>query len=696
MTITKSTTLFSAVTFIVLCIIGSLSYSLYTNIELNIIKNKQKEIALELANELMDSSQKLTNNIRLYAVTNNVIYKDAYNKIVAERAGSIPRSNEKRIDPGRTIALSDLMRENNFTDEEFALVKRSNDLSNTLIGIETQAMNAIDKNITKKLSDEEIAKNKEYAFSLVFGSTYETEVKKIMSPIFEFFKTIQNRTETEVNLSREKVYSDILLLTILLIVLAINFVIFFLYIRRGICVPLSNASHFALKVVQGDHTSRLQNTKANEIGDLSRALDTMLDKLVAQLAFSEGVLTALPIPVMVANRENKVEFINKNMLDLLHLSGTPQSLINQDVNSTIKGIENSRDIAIKCMQSGERIETNRSITISPQTTYQGKLIVTPTYNDQHKVNNALLIWQDFTEITRQKEQMEETTARIQHAATETTRLIGTANTAGDTVIQLIRTAEDSAHQTSSRMNETKNAMEQMNEAVLDIAKNATNAAIHSTTMRDKASIGEKIVNEVVTAINDVQEKSLQLREDMEHLHNEAQNITKVMTVISDIADQTNLLALNAAIEAARAGDAGRGFAVVADEVRKLAEKTMTATTEVDSTMGTIQRDTLKNMRNVDEAVNSIANVTELAHTSGEHLASILSLSIESADMVRAIATASEEQSASSSEINAAIEDVSHISEDLVQAMIQADQSAEMLNQELEELQSVSDKLVHKD
>ena len=694
MTITRSTTLFNVVMFIILCIVGTLAYSLYNNIELNILKNKQKEIALELANELMESSQQLTSNVRLYVVTTNKIYKDKYDTIVTERAGLIPRSEKKRIAPGRSISLADLMKENNFTEKEFALVKRSNDLSNTLIKIETDAINDI-MNIANISDQEKIKQIKEHAYSLVFGSNYEEEVKKIMNPIHEFFITIQNRTQQEVENSRKNVYQDILLLSILLILLAATVIFFFGYVRRGICIPLSNASSFALKVVKGDHTSRLKNTNKNEIGDLSRALDTMLDKLVAQLAFSQGVLTALPIPVMVTNIENKVEFINNFMAKLLNLPGNSSNYIGHNVNDLLKNMENSKDLTTKCMQTGQSIEINRTITLSPTQKYHGKLIIAPTYNDQHNVNNALLIWQDFTEITRQKEQMEETANRIQHAATETTRLIGTANSAGDTVTKLIRVAENSAHQTSSRMAETKNAMEQMNEAVLDIAKNATNAAIHSNTMREKANDGEKIVNEVITAINSVQEKSLQLREDMEHLHNEAQNITKVMTVISDIADQTNLLALNAAIEAARAGDAGRGFAVVADEVRKLAEKTMTATTEVDTTMGTIQRDTIKNMKNVDDAVNSISNVTELAHTSGEHLASILSLSIESADMVRAIATASEEQSASSSEINIAIEDVTSISQDLVEAMHQADQSAVMLNQELEELQQVSDQLVHK-
>ena len=242
------------------------------------------------------------------------------------------------------------------------------------------------------------------------------------------------------------------------------------------------------------------------------------------------------------------------------------------------------------------------------------------------------------------------------------------------------------------MHDTLTAMEQMNMAVLDISKNASDAAASSDNMRNTATDGQNIVGQVVSSINLVQKNSLALRADMEKLSDEAQSINQIMTVISDIADQTNLLALNAAIEAARAGDAGRGFAVVADEVRKLAEKTMSATTEVGSAIENIQQGTRRNMEHVDRAVVSIEEVTGLANTSGDRLKDIVEITALSADMVRAIATASEQQSASSAQINESVEAVDSTLKDVAVVIADANNAAQQLNGQMAEIRQLMDKL----
>ena len=240
--------------------------------------------------------------------------------------------------------------------------------------------------------------------------------------------------------------------------------------------------------------------------------------------------------------------------------------------------------------------------------------------------------------------------------------------------------------------ETATAMEEMNATVLEVARNASEAARGAGTARDKAQVGADVVRQVVAAIGGVQERAAALRGHMDELGRQAEGIGNIIGVISDIADQTNLLALNAAIEAARAGEAGRGFAVVADEVRKLAEKTMTATSEVGTAVRAIQAGARASIEGVEGAARAVDQATDLAGRSGQVLGEIVTIVEQSADQVRSIATASEEQSAASEQINRAVEDINRISDDTAQSMARAAGSVEELAEQAESLTRLVDSL----
>ena len=257
------------------------------------------------------------------------------------------------------------------------------------------------------------------------------------------------------------------------------------------------------------------------------------------------------------------------------------------------------------------------------------------------------------------------------AADKLEQVGGVVSSASTQLSAQIEQSDRGAAESAQRLSEAATAMNEMNATVQEVAQNAGSASTASAETKQKAEAGAEVVEKAVRSIDQVHQMSLELKDDMTQLNGHAQDITRIMGVISDIADQTNLLALNAAIEAARAGDAGRGFAVVADEVRKLAEKTMASTHDVGNAIKAIQESTAKSMIGVDNAVERIGEATELANQSGQALQEIVATVEATGDQVNAIATASEEQSAASEEINQSIVQVNDMSRQTAEAMAEA-------------------------
>ena len=694
MSISKASSAINAGIIILTCLVGYFVFQLYYAIQNNLDLARNKEIAVQLAGELMESSKQLTSYVRQYAATGDSRYEKIYFGIVDERAGKTPRAASRDVAPGRKIALTDLMKQYGVTADEFALVEKGNQLSDALIALETEAMNAV-KGIYKDAKGDYTVKgepNMERARELVFGPAYNAETEKIMAPLNEFFATLEKRTSAQVAASVERVDRNGLFLCFALALTLLLSLISAVYARRGICRPLERLSDFAQKVMAGDYASRIETHSNNEIGTLSRALDAMLDKLESQLAFSRGVLETLPVPCAVFDTEDKLAFANAPMLSTFEHPGKMEDFIGMTSGKFYYNDETRSTSITRCLESGEAASMDFVVERKTGKPMHADIFTKPMLDDKGRLSHAILILLDTTTTFEQQKAIKRNSETMRGVAASVLDLLQAANAACEQLVSVLVKTDKATAETTERMHDTLTAMEQMNMAVLDISKNASDAAASSDNMRNTATDGQNIVGQVVSSINLVQKNSLALRADMEKLSDEAQSINQIMTVISDIADQTNLLALNAAIEAARAGDAGRGFAVVADEVRKLAEKTMSATTEVGSAIENIQQGTRRNMEHVDRAVVSIEEVTGLANTSGDRLKDIVEITALSADMVRAIATASEQQSASSAQINEAVEAVDSTLKDVAVVIADANNAAQQLNGQMAEIRQLMDKL----
>ena len=297
------------------------------------------------------------------------------------------------------------------------------------------------------------------------------------------------------------------------------------------------------------------------------------------------------------------------------------------------------------------------------------------------------------EATKARRQAEDAKREgMLYAAQQLEQAVNIISTSADELSGTVEESTKSAKASADRLEEAATAMNQMNATVQEVAHNAAEASSMSSTTKAQALEGADIVNQALESIRHVHEGSLTLKEHMTMLDQHTHNINQIMGVISDIADQTNLLALNAAIEAARAGEAGRGFAVVADEVRKLAEKTMASTTDVDNAIRAIQDSARKSIAAVEETVTQIEQATNFANQSGTALQRIVSDTEGAAMQVSAIATASEEQSAASEQINRSIDQVNIMSAQTVDAMHQAVQAISTLTSQTAALSELITKM----
>ncbi|MCT4534533.1 bacteriohemerythrin [Halodesulfovibrio sp.] len=297
---------------------------------------------------------------------------------------------------------------------------------------------------------------------------------------------------------------------------------------------------------------------------------------------------------------------------------------------------------------------------------------------------------------KQEEKVQNMLESMREVASRAHNLSNNAFKAVHELSAQIEQVNDGVDVQHERMTETATAMEEMNCTVIEVAHSASSTANSAASSKENAKTGADGVRSAVESILQMEKRILNLKETMGQLGMQADAISQIMTTISDIADQTNLLALNAAIEAARAGEAGRGFAVVADEVRKLAEKTMHATQDVGGAITRIQTHAQQNVEAVELAAHDIALSTKAATESGHFMEEIVTIIDETAIQVTSIATASEEQSAVSEEINRAISDVTRIASETATGMTSAANAVVELSSLVEELDSMISSLAQGD
>jgi len=202
------------------------------------------------------------------------------------------------------------------------------------------------------------------------------------------------------------------------------------------------------------------------------------------------------------------------------------------------------------------------------------------------------------------------------------------------------------------------ASEEMAATINEVAGNTHRAAEISSEVDNAATSGMAVVEETWNCMHQISESVTGTLEAIKALESSSSHIGDMVVLIEDIADQTNLLALNASIEAARAGEAGKGFAVVASEVKNLAEKTTQSTREIKKVVASIQKESQKAAGLITEEAQLVQIGLSKSEEARQQLEAIQHHAADSSAMIVQIATASEEQSATTVEITEKIHSVS--------------------------------------
>jgi methyl-accepting chemotaxis protein len=384
---------------------------------------------------------------------------------------------------------------------------------------------------------------------------------------------------------------------------------------------------------------------------------TEIAKARHEAARVSSMMEQAPINVMFADREFKIRYVNPASVKTLRglekfLPIKADQLVGQSMDTFHKRPEHQRSL----LSNPSNLPHRSQIQIGPETL---DLLVSPIYDHNKNYLGAMVTWEVITERLAKEQQIKDAAEREKQQAEElrttVASIAGNATALGGSAEELNAVSTEmgaNAEETSAQANVVSAAAEQVSKNVQTVATGVEEMSASIREIAGNATQAAKVAQEAVKVAENTNSTITKLGES-------SSEIGKVIKVITSIAEQTNLLALNATIEAARAGEAGKGFAVVANEVKELAKETAKATEEIGQKIDAIQSDT----RSAVEAIGQISQVIDQIN-----------------DISNTIASAVEEQTATTNEISRNVAEAAKGSGEIAQNITSVAKAAQSTTQ----------------
>lgn len=431
-------------------------------------------------------------------------------------------------------------------------------------------------------------------------------------------------------------------------------------------------------------TSR-RDSFTSELRNKVREITVLLDELEARKTFAREVNQVRDnVNAYVQFSHKVVEYLNKKESGLA-VNESYEALISQyrdignsmvsSINSLSQQVNKFSDIAMsESYEKNTQVKVNAGLTIlavfiiSMVTAWWlSGLIVTPIKHIQLIIRRLaegdLTVRADAdgdNEVAELGKDINATAIQLQTTVEALSRISEDVAAASTELAAVMSESEINSQKELSEIEQVASAVNELSSTADNVSDNALSADKTARETSDLARSGLEIFTQSNQASEEMANALTDTAIVVNRLKDQSEQINNVVEVIRGVSEQTNLLALNAAIEAARAGESGRGFAVVADEVRLLAARTQSSTKEIQTIIESLQEQSSLANDSMQTSLDKLELNKELTAKAGDALVSITgSISVIN-DMNTQVATAAEEQSQVTQDINRNVVNMSEL------------------------------------